>query len=127
MAVLLGCRHAQDPSATTDVTRLDADLIVFVDPQAADDQIAAVAAALSAHEFVDEFELVSQREALEQFLSITTDPEIREAVSVELFPPSFEVVATDPRHADALADSLRPLPGVFSIETAQQPTPADTG
>ncbi len=101
------------------------EFIVFLDPAITGDQFDSISAELRGHPDIDEIEFVSKEQALEQFLEWYGDEaELRDAVTVEIMPPSYEVKPrqADPLLVESLADQFRGRAGVFSVETAQETT-----
>ncbi|MEM9032965.1 MAG: permease-like cell division protein FtsX [Actinomycetota bacterium] len=106
------------------------EFIVFLDPQITGEQFDSINAELSGHPDIDDIEFVSKEEALEQFLVWYGDePELRDAVTVDIMPPSFEVKPreADPLLVESLADQFRGRAGVFRVETARETTETIVG
>ncbi len=106
------------------------EFVVFLDAEITGEQFDSVSADLREHPQVDEIEFVTQEEAYQTFLEWYGDePEFRDAVSVEIMPPSFEVKPTvaDPLLVESLADQFRGRAGVFTVETARETTETIVG
>lgn len=106
------------------------EFIVFLDPAITGDQFDSISAELRGHPDIDDIEFVSKEQALEQFLEWYGDEaELRDAVTVEIMPPSYEVKPrqADPLLVESLADQFRGRAGVFSVETAQETTETIVG
>ena len=94
------------------------EFIVFVNPEAEPAQEQAIRDALEASPAVEAFDYIDQQEAYEEFVELFRNtPEMIDAVSPEILPPSFRVVPVDPD-----ADAIRALgaqfenrPGVFRV------------
>ncbi|MEO1063899.1 MAG: permease-like cell division protein FtsX [Actinomycetota bacterium] len=106
------------------------EFVVFLDPAITGEQFDSISAELRGHPDIDEIEFVSKEQALEQFLEwYGEEAELRDAVTVEIMPPSYEVKPreADPLLVESLADQFRGRAGVFSVETAQETTETIVG
>jgi cell division transport system permease protein len=94
------------------------EFIVFVNPEAEAAQEQAVRDALEASPSVEAWHYVTQEEAYEEFVELfARTPEMIDAVSPEILPPSFRVVPVDP-DADAiraLGSQFENRPGVYRV------------
>jgi len=94
------------------------EFIIFVNPDAEPAQEQAIRDALDASPAVDDFTYVGKEEAYEEFVRLfANSPEMIEAVSPEILPPSFRVVPVDP-DADAIraiGQQFQNRPGVYRV------------
>ncbi|MDZ7678708.1 MAG: permease-like cell division protein FtsX [Acidimicrobiales bacterium] len=94
------------------------EFIVFINPEAEPVQEQAVREALESSPAVDEWHYVTKDEAYEEFVELFRNtPEMIDAVSPEILPPSFRVVPDNP-DADAiraLGQQFENRPGVYRV------------
>lgn len=94
------------------------EFIVFINPEAEPAQEQAVREALESSPAVDEWHYVTKDEAYEEFVELFRNtPEMIDAVSPEILPPSFRVVPDNP-DADAiraLGQQFENRPGVYRV------------
>ncbi|MFP3907865.1 MAG: cell division protein FtsX [Acidimicrobiales bacterium] len=94
------------------------EFIVFVNPEAEPAQEQAVREALESSPAVDEWHYVTKDEAYEEFVELFRNtPEMIDAVSPDILPPSFRVVPANP-DADAiraLGQQFENRPGVYRV------------
>lgn len=85
------------------------EFIIFVNPEADPAQEEAIRDALESSPAVDTWLYVTKEEAYEEFTTLfARTPEMIDAVSPDILPPSFRVVPVDPD-----ADAIRALGGQF--------------
>jgi cell division transport system permease protein len=94
------------------------EFIIFVNPDAESAQEQAIRDALESSPAVQDWVYVNKQEAYEEFVQLfSRTPEMIEAVSPEILPPSFRVVPVDP-DADAiraLGQQFENRPGVYRV------------
>jgi cell division transport system permease protein len=94
------------------------EFIIFVNPEADPAQEEAIRDALDSSPAVADWVYVNKQEAYEEFVELFSRmPEMVEAVSPEILPPSFRVVPIDP-DADAiraLGTQFENRPGVYRV------------
>lgn len=112
----------QGVANTTQKWRGDVEFIVYMDPAASEDQIAAVADDLDTSPQVDTINYLDHEAAYDEFLQLfRDDTSITEAVVPTDLPTNFKVVPVE-RSADvvqALTAQFAGKPGVYSVESAQ--------
>ncbi len=103
------------------------EFIVFIEPDATAEQIQALSDALEESPAIAEASFVNQQQAFEEFEEMFQNtPEMIEAVSPEILPPSYRVVPVDPdaEVIRAIGSQFEDQPGVyrvvFAFETVQQ-------
>jgi cell division transport system permease protein len=102
------------------------EFIVFMNADASDEQDTAVRESLEASPAVDEWIYVDQEQAYEEFQELfSRSPEMVEAVTPDILPPSYRVVPADPdaEAIRALGAQYEDRPGVrevvFAFDTVQ--------
>jgi cell division transport system permease protein len=103
------------------------EFIVFVEPDATPEQAQALNDALGSSPAIESFDFVDQDAAFAEFQEMFRNtPEMIEAVSPDILPPSYRVVPTDPdaESIRAVGSQFEDQPGVyrvvFAFETVQQ-------
>ncbi len=97
------------------------EFIVFLQPEASDDQTAAVERSLEESPQVQDWSFVDQDETFEEFKELFADsPQIVDTVSPEILPPSFRVVPVDkePTTIENLRTVYESQPGVREVVAA---------
>ena len=97
------------------------EFIVFVQPEAAEEQVDAVERALGDSPQVEDYSFVDQDETFEEFKDLFADsPQIIDTVEPEILPPSFRVVPTDktPATIENLTTVFESQPGVREVVAA---------
>ncbi|MDZ7733705.1 MAG: permease-like cell division protein FtsX [Acidimicrobiia bacterium] len=80
------------------------EFVVFMQPEASDEQIEAVRTDLEENPGVDDFEYFDQERAFEEFQDLFRDsPDLIETVSPEILPSSYRVVPVE-KEAEAIED-----------------------
>ncbi len=101
------------PSTSTEV-------VVWMRPDASEDQIASVLLYLDDADHVTRFTFIGKDQAYEQFQEFFADEaELLELVEADQLPTSFVIETSDA--PEILADDLLPLPGVADIEWPGNP------
>ncbi|MGY6500900.1 MAG: cell division protein FtsX [Acidimicrobiales bacterium] len=94
------------------------EFIVFVNPDAETEQEEAIRDALANSPAIERWDYIDQQQAYEEFVQLFQNtPELIEAVSPEVLPPSFRVVPVD-SDADAISALGRQFenrPGVYRV------------
>jgi len=94
------------------------EFIIFLDPDSTAEQQQAIGDALEESPAVESSTYVTQAEALDEFEQLFENtPEMIEAVSEEVLPPSYRVVPANP-DADAIravGEQFQDAPGVFRV------------
>ncbi|MDZ7675283.1 MAG: permease-like cell division protein FtsX [Acidimicrobiales bacterium] len=97
------------------------EFIVFLQPEASDDQTDAVERALGDSPQVEGFSYVDQEETFQEFQDLFADsPQIVDTVSPDILPPSFRVVPTS-KEADVISGlrtQFETQPGVREVVAA---------
>jgi cell division transport system permease protein len=99
----------------------DVEFIVWLDPEATDEQIQTVGDALDTSLAVEDARYITRQETYAEFQEFWADsPEIIDAVQPEQLPTSFRVIPTDPDIdvVEALAAEYQLLPGVTGVDFA---------
>jgi cell division transport system permease protein len=99
------------------------EFIVFLNPNASEDQVAAVRADLDADTEVESIDFVDKPAAYAEFKELFRDsPEMIESVTPEVLPASFRVepVAKDSDTVTALSDKYQTKPGVSEVVSATE-------
>jgi cell division transport system permease protein len=94
------------------------EFIIFLDPDSTAEQQQAIGDALEESPAVESSTYVTQAEALEEFEQLFENtPEMIEAVSVEVLPPSYRVVPANPDATAirAVGEQFQDAPGVFRV------------
>ncbi len=97
------------------------EFIVFIQPEAAEDQTSAVERALADSPQVEDYTFVNQDETFEEFKDLFADsPQIIDTVSPDILPPSFRVVPADkqPETIEGLRTVFEAQPGVREVVAA---------
>ncbi|MBL8777880.1 MAG: ABC transporter permease [Acidimicrobiales bacterium] len=99
------------------------EFIIFMQPTATEDQLAAVQEALDESPQVDSVDFIDQQEAYEEFTELFADsPEMVQSVTPEILPPSYRVEPTD-KDVDvirALGSEFESKPGVKQVVFAAE-------
>ena len=98
------------------------EFIVYLNPDVSPEQKDAVERSLDGHPEVERFSYVNQQEAYEEFKELfKTTPEMVDAVSPEVLPPSFRVVphATNSDIIESVGRQFQQQPGVAEIAYAK--------
>jgi cell division transport system permease protein len=94
------------------------EFIIFLDPDSTAEQQQAIGDALEESPAVESSTYVTQAEALDEFEKLFENtPEMIEAISEEVLPPSYRVVPANP-DADAIravGEQFQDAPGVFRV------------
>ena len=101
------------------------EFIVFIQPEAAEEQVSAVERALEESPQVEDYSFVDQDETFEEFKDLFADsPQIIDTVEPEILPPSFRVVPTDksPATIENLTTVFESQPGVREVVAATETT-----
>jgi cell division transport system permease protein len=99
------------------------EFIVFMNPDATPDQLAAVQRDLEENPQVTSVRFVDKAEAYEEFKTLYPDsPELTESLTVEQMPPSYRVVpqTDDSAVVEALGRQFETKPGVFVVEYSKE-------
>jgi cell division transport system permease protein len=99
------------------------EFIVFMNPDAAQEQIDAVQRDLDENPQVDGVTFFDKQEAYDEFKRLYPDtPELVEALSPEQMPTSFRVVPADAdsRIIESIGSQFEKKPGVFAVEYAKK-------
>lgn len=97
------------------------EFIVFLQPEASEDQTDAVGRALDDSPQVEDFSYVDQQETFREFQDLFADsPQIVDTVSPEILPPSYRVVPRDkqPETIEGLRTTFEAQPGVREVVAA---------
>ena len=99
------------------------EFIIFMQPTATEDQLAAVQEALDESPQVDSVDFIDQQEAYAEFTELFADsPEMVQSVTPEILPPSYRVEPTD-KDVDvirALGSEFESKPGVKQVVFAAE-------
>jgi cell division transport system permease protein len=99
------------------------EFIVFMNPDATQDQIDAVQADLEDNPQVDKVTFFDKQQAYDEFKRLYPDtPELVEALTPEQMPTSFRVVPADADSdlIEAIGSQFERKPGVFAVEYAKK-------
>ncbi len=94
------------------------EFIIFVNPDATDDQTQSISEALDESPDVEDVIFVNQQEAFEEFQTLfQNSPEMVESVTPEILPPSYRVqpADSDPAFIEALGSQFESRPGVREV------------
>jgi cell division transport system permease protein len=99
------------------------EFIVFVNPTATQDQIAAVDKALKGSPEIESVTFVDQQAAFEEFKTLfANQPELVDTVTPDILPPSYRVIPKN-KSADAvqaLSEQYKGKPGVRDVVSATE-------
>jgi cell division transport system permease protein len=100
------------------------ELIVFMQPEATDDEIGSIDAALKGSPQVDQerTRFLTKAESYDEYLRLYPDVPESQRLTLEQMPTQFKVVLVDPQPdvIDAFGRQFEDRPGVFSVRYAQQ-------
>jgi cell division transport system permease protein len=95
--------------------------IIFVNPDATPEQVAAIDTSLHTSPQIEKVTYVDQQAAYDEFKQLfSKEPDLLESVTPEVLPPSYRVVpvSKDPLDIDTLTVEYRSKPGVRDVVSA---------
>src|SRR5215213_455550 len=99
------------------------EFIVFMNPEATQDQIDAVDRDLSANPQIERHEFLTKQQAYDEFLRLNPDnEELTQAITVEGMPPNFKVVpqSADETVVESLSQQFATKPGVSQVTSTPE-------